>query len=266
MSKTKSQKELIRRYGNLAENLLDYQNHIDFRFFDNFNDEAFLFLMKNVKGVNMLDLNETDVTKESIKFLTNLEYVNEIRAKECENLTDDCTEILNQLPTLTFLHLKNTKITIDGLLKLENLKNLETLMFSENDILSIKEKLIQLKLMHLNCELIINSKPYFFNTFELFISFLKNKPFLFRLKIKNLDISRSWSEKIANPIPHYIAAESQGKFHLDEVEWIEIKTLETEREKSEDFQELQKFLDTLEFPYLIDDEKIGLYIIESKKY
>ncbi|MGS0747631.1 hypothetical protein [Halpernia sp. GG3] len=95
--------------------------------------------MKNVKGVIILDLNETDITNKSIKILNNLEYTNELRTKECRYLTYDCTEDLNRLKTQNFLHLKNTAITVHGLLKLKNLINLKTLMFSAEDIPSIKE-------------------------------------------------------------------------------------------------------------------------------
>lgn len=49
MSKTKAQKNLERRFGVYAESLTGYQDRIDFRFHDYFDDEAFAFLMKNVK-------------------------------------------------------------------------------------------------------------------------------------------------------------------------------------------------------------------------
>jgi hypothetical protein len=56
----KAKKELERRFGKLHESLTGYHDHIDFRSLDDFDDNAFAWLMQNVKGVNMLDLNETD--------------------------------------------------------------------------------------------------------------------------------------------------------------------------------------------------------------
>ena len=59
-----------------------------------------------VKGVFMLDVNETDITDESIQLLTQLEYVNELRAKGIERLTDACAEDLNKIKGLELLHVK----------------------------------------------------------------------------------------------------------------------------------------------------------------
>jgi hypothetical protein len=159
---TKIQMELIRRYGKLAESMSEYYHHLDLRPFDDFDDDAFAYIMEKVKGVNMLDLNETEITNESIKLLTQLEYVKELRTKECRHLDNDCIDDLNKLNNLVFLHVKATAITIDGLLRLNNLPNLKELMFSEEDVESIKEKMLQLKDNLPNCEFTVNSKPYSF--------------------------------------------------------------------------------------------------------
>ena len=160
----KNQKDLRRRFGALAESLSPYCDHLDFRKIDNLDDEGFAFLMSNVRGVNMLDLNGTAITNESIRLLTSLEYVKELRAKECYHLDNNCIGDLNQLRELVFLHVKSTAITIDGLLQLTALPNLKELMFSANDIESIKDKLLQLKKQLPACEFVINSKPYHFDT------------------------------------------------------------------------------------------------------
>ena len=260
-------KELERRFGTLAESLVGYVDHIDFRFYDNFNDEAFAFLMKNVKGVNMLDLNETEITNESIEFLTNLEYVNEIRARQCENLTDDCSEDLNKLTQLTFLHLRSTSITIDGLLNLKDLTNLKTLLFSADDILSIKEKLLDFKLMHLPCEMVIDSKPYYYNSIDLFLQFLKDQPYLFRLKIRNITPSDKWSSSISSMDGNSIGTQFQGKHALDDIEWIEIKSSAINfSEESEQFPDLIKLLECLEFPFEVENGILSTYILDKEVY
>jgi hypothetical protein len=159
----KLQKELKRRYGKLAESMSEYYHHLDLRPFDDLDDNAFAYIMEKVKGVNMLDLNETEITNESIKLLTRLEYVNELRAKECCNIDNGCIADLNKLSNLVFLHVKSTAITIDGLLQLNNLTGLKELMFSADDVESIKEKMLQLKTLLPGCSFTVNSKSWVFD-------------------------------------------------------------------------------------------------------
>lgn len=167
MRKSKSdkiEKELKRRYGRMAESIEPYYHHLDLRLLDELDDDAFAFIMKKVKGVNMLDLNETAITNESIKLLTRLEYINELRAKECRGLDNGCIEFLNQLTSLIFLHVKSTGITIDGLLQLTSLANLKELMFSTDDAENLDEKMLQLKQILPGCNFVVNSKPWSFSS------------------------------------------------------------------------------------------------------
>jgi hypothetical protein len=159
----KNRKYWKRRFGGeTAGDAAAYHSHLDFRRIDDLDDEGLAYIMTNVKGVNMLDLNETEISNKSIKMLSGLEYLKELRVKDCCNLDNDCIESLNQVPTLEFLHLKSTAITIDGLLQLTNLPNLKVLMFSATDTESIKEKMVQLKNQLPNCDFTVNSKPWIF--------------------------------------------------------------------------------------------------------
>ena len=263
----KSKKELERRFGKMAESIAGYQEHIDFRSMEDFNDEAFAFLMENVKGVNMLDVNETDITNESIALLTGLEYVKELRAKECHHLDNDCVDDLNKLTSLVFLHLKSTNITVDGLLRLKNLPDLKTLMFSADDVAAIKEKLLQLKTMLPHCEIVINSKPYYFDAIDLFIHALKTKPFKYRLKIKNQSITDTWSNSLGQTDDNSIEAGSQGMYSLDDIEWVDINPIvrieeEPMKVKEQDHSpDIIKLLENLTFPYMITDGIISAYVL-----
>ncbi len=263
----KTKKELERRFGKMAESITGYQEHIDFRSVEDFNDEAFAFLMENVKGVNMLDVNETDITNESITLLTGLEYVKELRAKECHHLDNDCVDDLNKLTSLVFLHLKSTNITVDGLLRLKNLPDLKTLMFSADDVAAIKEKLLQLKTMLPHCEIVINSKPYYFDAIDLFIHALKTKPFKYRLKIKNQSITDTWSNSLGQTDDNSIEAGNQGMYSLDDIEWVDINPIvRTEEEpmkvKEQDHSpDIIKLLENLTFPYMITDGIISAYVL-----
>lgn len=159
----KNRKYWKRRFGGkTAGDSAAYHHHLDFRLLDDLDDEGLAYIMTDVKGVNMLDLNETEITNESIKLLIGLEYVRELRAKDCPYHDNNCIESLNQLLTLEFLHFKNTAITIDGLLQLTNLHNLKVLMFSADETESIKEKMVQLKNRLPNCDFTVNSKLWIF--------------------------------------------------------------------------------------------------------
>ena len=109
-----------------------------------------------------------------VKLLTRLEYVKELRAKGCR-IDDGCIEDLNKIATLELLHVKNTGVTIDGLLQLNGLVNLKKIFFSADDVESITEKLLQLKIMLPHCDLVIDSIPYYFNAIGLFLSAVKKK-------------------------------------------------------------------------------------------
>lgn len=139
-----------------------YQDHLDFRGLPELNDAGLAYFLRDVIGVNMLDLNETEITNESIKELSNLLYVDELRLKGCFAIDNDCIPDLNKLVSLKFLHIKDTSITIDGILQLKDLEDLTTLLFSEDDTLDIKNKMEKLKKMLPNCNFVINGTPYVF--------------------------------------------------------------------------------------------------------
>lgn len=159
---SRNQKYWKRRFGDLDGKVEPYTHHLDLRRIDDLDDEGFAYLIAGVKSVNMLDLNEIDITNQSIKLLAKLEYVKELRAKGIHALTDDCIEDLNKINGLEFLHVKNTGITIDGLLKLNGQHQLKTILFSADDVEAIKDKMLQLKGMHPGCEFIIDGKVYYF--------------------------------------------------------------------------------------------------------
>ncbi len=165
---SKKDKYFRRRFGNLVGKIESYYHHFDCRFIPNLDDEALAYLLAEVKGIYMLDLNETEITNESIKLFTKLEYVTELRAKGISGLTDACAEDLNKIKGLELLHVKNTGITIDGLLKLKDQRQLKMLLFSNIDMECIHEKMLLLKSMHADCEFIIDGKTYYFEEPDTF--------------------------------------------------------------------------------------------------
>ena len=151
------------RFGDPLKKITEpYWDHLDFRRIDDLDDEGFAFLMRGIKGVGMLDLNELMISNESIKLISQLEYVKELRLKGCRLVDNDCAGDLNQVKGLEFLHVKGTGITIDGLLQLDRHRELKTLMFSAEDIIAIHPKMPLLKELMPACEFVINSTPFTF--------------------------------------------------------------------------------------------------------
>jgi hypothetical protein len=165
MGRTKDHKTLHRRFGAfVSANQAEYWHHFDLRPIDDLDDAAFAYILTGtgVKGITMLDLNETEITNESIRLLTELEYVKELRAKGCRHLDNGCLQYLDQIRELEFLHLNGTGVTIDGLLQLQSLTALKTLLFQADDPEQIKEKMLQLKDRLPVCGFVVNSRPYEF--------------------------------------------------------------------------------------------------------
>jgi hypothetical protein len=148
--------------GFLKADAAAYYHHLDLRLIDDLNDEGFALIVTHIKGINMLDLNETEITNTSIALLTSLEYVHELRIKGIEAIDNNCIASLNLIKGLTFLHLKGTSITIDGLLQLHPNPILKDLMFSDEENAVTSVKMVQLKTLFPACDFTINSKPYTF--------------------------------------------------------------------------------------------------------
>lgn len=164
MSRKKKEKELKRKYGKMAESMEPYYHQLDLRLLDELDDEAFEFIMAKVKGVNMLDLNETGITNDSIALLDRLEYLYELRAKGCSGLDDHCIDSLGRLKQLRFLHLKSTGITIDGLLRLQPMPGLKELLFSAEEDKDLDAKMRQLEKQQPDCSFVVNGKPWISQT------------------------------------------------------------------------------------------------------
>ena len=258
-----------RRFVNLAD-MEPYHHHLDLRRIDDLDDEGFAYLIGTVKGVNMLDLNETEITNKSIKLLTRLEYVKELGAKSC-SIDNGCMEDLNKITGLELLHVKNTAVTIDGLLQLNDLNNLKKILFSAADVEAIKEKLLQLKTIHPLCEFVIDGKPYYCNTIDLFIYAVKKQPYTYRLKINDQPVDAAWSNWLGHPSDTYIEAAAQGPYSIDAIEWIEINPMETKAagklmpvKEFDHREEIIKLLDWLSFPYMVTDGIISFYLVKKE--
>lgn len=134
-------------------------NHVDLRC-STITDHQLALLVSRIRSIEMLDLNETEITNEGIKHLTKLEYLAELRLKLCSNIDNDCIHFLSQLTTLKLLHVRSTSITIDGLVHLNGLPNLEKLFFSSHDTEITAEKMNKLFQNLPKAEIIIDGNTF----------------------------------------------------------------------------------------------------------
>lgn len=265
----KLNKQLKNKYGKLADSMVAYYEHLDLRRIEDLDDVGLAYLMASVKGVNMLDLDETEITNESIRLLTSLEYLKELRVKGCR-IDNSCIPDLNKIPGLEFLHLKNTAVNIDGLLQLNALTNLRTILFSAEDVVAINEKMLQLKVMHPACEFIIDGKPYYFDNIERLMYAVKGKPLSYKLKIKNEPPVVEWSKWIIKPSETYYETEKQGPYPLNNIEWIEINPIEERKEgklvpleRIDQTPEIVTVIEELSIPYMIVEGVMRIYIVKT---
>ena len=264
----RNEKYWKRRFGNPAGKMEPYYHHLDLRHIDDLDDEGFAYLIAPVKGVYMLDLNETGITNESIRLISTLEYVKELRIKGCHQVDDACAADLDKITSLEFLHVKDTAVTIDGLLKLTSLTSLKKILFSADDVEAIKEKMLQLKTMLPGCDFVINSKPYYFNAIDRFMYAIRKQPYTYRLKIKNEPLDAPWSNWLGHPSDNYIEAEMQGPYSINDIEWVEIDPVEKRKEgkliPGKEFDhsaEVIKLLEELSFPFMVTGGIISVYIV-----
>lgn len=136
--------------------------HVRMRLWDRVEDVHLELMVTHIRSINMLDLDETDLTNEGIEHLTRLDLLKELRLKGIRQLDNDCIVHLNKLKGLELLHLRGTSITLDGILKLNNLQGLKELFFSDDEDKPAKEKMLQLREVLPGCEFIINGKSYSF--------------------------------------------------------------------------------------------------------
>ena len=157
----KNSKYWKRRLGNETPGTAGaYHQQLDFRRIDELDDTGLAYMMNGVKGVEMLDLHEADITNASIQLLATLEYVRELGLKGCNQVDDDCIPDLDRVNGLEKLHLKDSSITIDGLLKLSSHHGFKQVMFSAVDVDAIRAKMAFLSERYPHCKWIINSVPY----------------------------------------------------------------------------------------------------------
>lgn len=159
MNKKKREKYLWNKYFGLdnPEGLPIYVKRANLRTSD-IDDEGIEVMVKRITSIEILDLDETNITGESVKLLTRLEGLKELRLKGNSTIGNECVEYLSTMKNLELLHLGGTSVTVDAVSKLASLQNLKLLLLSAADNENVQEKLFELAVALPNCRFIVNYK------------------------------------------------------------------------------------------------------------
>lgn len=147
-------------YFNIPKHINEIPSHVErvnFRYYGA-NDNDLERMGQKVSSIYQLDLDETDITDEGVKYLTRLENITELRLKGCKQITDQAMASICMLKGLELLHLIGTNITTDGFKRIGDLKQLKTLLISADAEDPLLEEIFIS--LNPNCEFIVNYKAY----------------------------------------------------------------------------------------------------------
>ncbi|MGM9476469.1 hypothetical protein ACS5PU_08560 [Pedobacter sp. GSP4] len=112
-------------------------------------DEFIAMLVAKVSIIPSIYLKETQITDEGVKLISNVKQLKDLTLMKHENITKECLPYLNKLTDLEYLDVWRTKIRLEDLGALTDLKNLKELYVSatddddESDRDAILEKIIK---------------------------------------------------------------------------------------------------------------------------
>ena len=96
-------------------------------------DEYITMLLAKVSVINCIYLKETLVTDEGVKLISKLKQLKRLTLMKHENITKDCLPYLNKLTDLEYLDIWRTKICLEDLAALKDLKKLKELYVSAEE-------------------------------------------------------------------------------------------------------------------------------------
>lgn len=101
---------------------------------DSMVDDEFLgMLAARVSIIHEIYLKETLVTDAGVKLISNFKQLKSLTLMKHENITRECLPYLNTLTDLEYLDVWRTKIRLDDLSALTDLKQLKELYISDGD-------------------------------------------------------------------------------------------------------------------------------------
>jgi len=144
----------------LPDAIPTHLERVNFRIWDHVDDDQIEMMITHVQSINMLDLDETEITNHSIELLGKLSFIKELRLKGCNEIDDDAIPHLNNISGLELLHLGGTPISLNGLLQLSATHPLRMLLISVDDPELHQNELTTIAQRFPACELIVNHKAF----------------------------------------------------------------------------------------------------------
>jgi hypothetical protein len=136
-----------------------------------YNDDYFAMLTDKVKIMHSIFLKETYTTDEGVKHISKLQGLKSLTLMKHPQITTASLPYLNQLVDLEYLDIWDTKIILEDLTALNQLKNLKEVYissarktedgtFPDLDTEQILEHLIVLEGIFPNCTFFVDFKKY----------------------------------------------------------------------------------------------------------
>lgn len=117
-------------------------------------------MVTHVQSINMLNLDETDITNYSIHLLSQLSFIKELRLKGCRKIDDEAIPHINNIKGLELLHIDGTSISINGVLQLSKSYRLRMLLIGVDDPEQHQNDLTIIAQRFPGCEFIVNHKDF----------------------------------------------------------------------------------------------------------
>ena len=144
----------------LPDSIPTHLERVNFRIWDSVGDDEIELMVTHVQSINMLDLDETDITNYSIQLLTKLSFIKELRLKGCSDIDDEAVPHINHIKGLELLHIDGTSISIKGVLQLRADHPLRMLLIGVDDPEQHLDELTVIAQRFPECELIVNHKSF----------------------------------------------------------------------------------------------------------
>lgn len=96
-------------------------------------DEYLAMLLAKISVMGSIYLKETMVTDKGVKMISNVKQLKHLTLMKHENITKACLPYLNKLTDLEYLDIWRTKIRLEDVGVLKDLKNLKELHISPHD-------------------------------------------------------------------------------------------------------------------------------------
>lgn len=155
--------ETSHNYIHDLSNLRQFSNLISASFSSsNLKDEGLAYVV-NCNEIENLNLQETEITNEGIKYLKKLKKLKYLRLKENPQLTNECISNLAEIEHLEDLQIHGTSITEDGLKNLAILENLKDITLSVRENNYTFEGLLKLSIVIQNCTILAKGDGIFYN-------------------------------------------------------------------------------------------------------